>query len=155
MSGPTGSATVTATVTTSATEASAVPASASAVPPVPAPPLPPRVTDAFAADRTVVLLIVTPGGIDDARTAAGALPAVRSARRQALFVVPAMKIAHYAAITQGVDVSRVPALVVIHPRRSDEEVATGTVSYGYQSPQSIVQAVVNARYDGRTLTYHP
>ncbi len=154
VSGPTGSATVTATVTTSATEASAVPASASAVPPVPAPPLPPRVTDAFAADRTVVLLIVTPGGIDDARTAAGALP-LSVQRDVALFVVPAMKIAHYAAITQGVDVSRVPALVVIHPRRSDEEVATGTVSYGYQSPQSIVQAVVDARYDGRTLTYHP
>jgi hypothetical protein len=124
------------------------------VPPVPAAPLPKRVTDAFEADRTVVLLFVKPGGIDDAITAAGALP-LAFQRDVSLFVVPARKIARYAAITQGVDVSRVPALVVIRPRKLDKGVVTATVSYGFQSPQSIVQAVVDARYRGRTLTYHP
>ena len=150
--GPTGSATVTATTTTSeAPEAAATPSS---VPPVPAPPLPRRVSEAFLANRTVVLLIVRPGGIDDAVTAAGALP-LSVQRDVALFVVPARKIARYAAITQGVDVSRVPALVVVRPRKLDDGVATASVSYGFQSPQSIAQAVIDARYDGQTLSYHP
>jgi hypothetical protein len=147
---PTGSA----TVTTSGAEGIEAPTSASALPPVPAPPLPKRLTDAFRANRTVVLLIVKPGGIDDAITAAGALP-LSFQRDVSLFVVPARKIARYAAITQGVDVSRVPALVVVRPKRLDDGVVTATVSYGFQSSQSIVQAVVDARYDGRTLTYHP
>jgi hypothetical protein len=153
VTGPTGSATVTATTTTTpeAPEAAATPSS---VPPVPAPPLPRRVSEAFLANRTVVLLIVRPGGIDDAVTAAGALP-LSVQRDVALFVVPARKIARYAAITQGVDVSRVPALVVVRPRKLDNGVATASVSYGFQSPQSIAQAVIDARYDGQTLSYHP
>jgi hypothetical protein len=153
VSGPGGSATVTATVTTPTSEAPTGAATA-AVPPVPAPPLPRPLTQAFAADRTVVLLIVKPGGIDDAITTAGALP-LGFKRDVALFVVPARKIARYTAITQGVDVSRVPALVVVRPRSLSDETVTATVSYGFQSPQSIVQAVVDAGYEGPTLPYHP
>jgi hypothetical protein len=149
---PTGaSASVTATVTTPTGEASATP---TAVPPIPPRPLPARVTAAFDANRTVVLLIVAPGGIDDAMTAEGALP-LAFKRDVALFVVPARKIARYSAITQGVDVSRVPALVVVRPRRLDHGVVTASVDYGFQSPQNIVQAVIDARYSGRTLGYHP
>jgi hypothetical protein len=149
---PTGaSASVTATVTTPTGEASATP---TAVPPIPPRPLPARVTAAFGANRTVVLLIVAPRGIDDAMTAEGALP-LAFKRDVALFVVPARKIARYSAITQGVDVSRVPALVVVRPRRLDHGVVTASVDYGFQSPQNIVQAVIDARYSGRTLGYHP
>lgn len=149
---PTGaSASVTATVTTPTAEAAATPA---AVPPIPARPLPPRVTAAFDANRTVVLLIVAPRGIDDAMTAESALP-LAFKRDVALFVVPAREIAHYSAITQGVNVSRVPALVVVRPRRLDHGVVTASVDYGFQSSQSIVQAVIDARYNGRTLSYHP
>lgn len=154
VTGPSGSATVTATVTTPTGEEAVAPITPSNVPPVPPPPLPHRVLAAFKANRTVVLLIVKPGGIDDAVTVSGALPlAVK--RDIALFVVPARKIARYTAITQGVDVTRVPALVVVRPRRLDHGPPTASVSYGFQSPQSIVQAVVDARYDGRTLSYHP
>jgi hypothetical protein len=144
------SASVTATVTTPSGEAAAP----EAVPPIPARPLPHSVTAAFDANRTVVLLIVQPRGIDDAMTAAAALP-LAFKRDVALFVVPAQKIALYSAITQGVDVSRVPALVVVRPRRLDHGAVTASVDYGFQSPQSIVQAVIDARYHGRTLTYHP
>jgi hypothetical protein len=147
----TSSASVTATVTTPTGEASATP---TAVPPIPPRPLPARVTAAFGANRTVVLLIVAPRGIDDAMTAEGALP-LAFKRDVALFVVPARKIARYSAITQGVDVSRVPALVVVRPRRLDHGVVTASVDYGFQSPQNIVQAVIDARYSGRTLGYHP
>jgi hypothetical protein len=151
---PAGSATVTAAVSTptsAAPTSSAVPVS---VPPLPAPPLPHPLLAAFAENRTVVLLIGKPGGIDDAMTTAGTLPLALK-REVALFAVPAGKIARYAAITQGVDVSRVPALVVVRPRRLDHGAVTASVSYGFQSPQSIVQAVIDARYRGRTLSYHP
>lgn len=151
VTGPSGSATVTTTVTTPTTEAAATPA---AVPEVPAPSLPQPITDAFAADRIVVLLIVKPGGIDDAIMATAALP-LGFRRDVALFVVPARKIARYTAITQGVDLSRVPALVVVGPDELERGVATATVSYGFLSPESIVQAVVDAGYEGPTLTYHP
>jgi hypothetical protein len=150
---PAGSATVTATVTVPTGE-SAAPTSPSGVPPVPPPPLPHRLVAGFKANRTVVLLIVKHGGIDDAITAAGAVP-LRVKRDVALFVVPARQIARYAAITQAVDVNRVPALVVVRPRGLSDGTVTASVSYGFQSSQSITQAVVDARYDGRTLTYHP
>lgn len=142
--------------TVAATEGSG----ATAVPPPPgaladaAPPPPPAVTAAFAANRTVVLLFVRDGGIDDrlvvgATHSLGALPGVST------FVVPAKRIARYAAIAQGVDVNRVPALVVLRPKRLDHGVPTASVTYGFQSPQSVVQAVVDAGYKGRTLGYHP
>lgn len=151
---PAGSASVAAVATTPSAGASSAPASAASVPPVPAPRLPHRVTAAFEANRTVVLLIVKRGGIDDVMTAVGSLP-LKFTRGVSLFVVPANKIANYAAITQGVDVERVPALVVVRPKNLDRGVATASVNYGFQTPHSIVQAVIDARYKGRTLDYHP
>jgi hypothetical protein len=139
-------------VTTGATSEGA--ASVASVPPVPARPLPRRVTAAFAANRTVVLLIVKRGGIDDAMTVLASLP-VGFARGVSLFIVPADKIARYVAITQGVKVERVPALVVVRPKHLDHGIPTASVSYGFQSPESIVQAVVDAGYKGPTLDYHP
>jgi hypothetical protein len=131
-----------------------------AVPPPPgaladaAPPPPPAVTAAFAANRTVVLLFVRSGGIDD-RLVLGATHRLGELSGVSTFVVPAEHIARYAAIAQGVDVNRVPALVVLRPKRLDHGVPTASVTYGFQSPQSVVQAVVDAGYKGRTLDYHP
>ena len=68
---------------------------------------------------------------------------------------PPISIARYATIAQGVDVDRVPALVVLRPKRLDHGVATASVHYGFQSPESVVQAVVDAGYKGPTLDYHP
>ncbi|HWP32154.1 MAG TPA: hypothetical protein VNL97_00255 [Solirubrobacterales bacterium] len=119
-----------------------------------APPPPPAVTAAFAANRTVVLLFVRVGGIDD-RLVTGATRRLGSLPGVSTFVVPADRIARYAAIAQGVDVNRVPALVVLRPKRLDHGLPSASVSYGFQSPQSVVQAVVDAGYKGRTLGYHP
>jgi hypothetical protein len=142
--------------TVAASEGSGV----AAVPPPPgaladtAPPPPPAVTAAFAANRTVVLLFVRDGGIDD-RQVVGATHSLGKFPGVSTFVVPAKRIARYAAIAQGVDVNRVPALVVLRPKRLDHGIATASVTYGFQSPQSVVQAVVDAGYKGRTLGYHP
>jgi hypothetical protein len=118
------------------------------------PPIPRSVTSAFAADDTVVLLFVRNGGIDDTMVAA-ALPRLHALTGVATFVVPANKIARYAAIAQGANVNRVPALVVLRPKRLDNDIPTASVHYGYQSPESVEQAVIDAGYHGRTVPYHP
>jgi hypothetical protein len=134
--------------------------SAAVAPPAPGaladvvPPPPSPVTAAFKANQTVVVLFVRNGGIDDAMVA-DAVEQLQAIAGVTTFVVPASQIARYAAISQGVDVNRVPALVVLRPKRLDHGTATASVQYGFQSSESVVQAVVDAGYKGRTLDYHP
>lgn len=118
------------------------------------PPLPTGVTSAYEAGDTVVLLFVRDGGIDDHRVK-DAVNRLESMPRVVTFVVPAGRIADYAAIAQGADVSRVPALVVLSPKSVDAGVPQASVHYGYQSFESVEQAVVDAGYHGHTLPYHP
>jgi hypothetical protein len=117
------------------------------------PPLPRPVTSAYEAGDTVVLLFVRDGGIDDRRVSR-AVDQLGSLPRVVAFVVPASKIARYAAIAQGADVNRVPALVVVSPKRASS-VPQASVHYGYQSFESVEQAVIDAGYKGKTLPYHP
>jgi hypothetical protein len=119
-----------------------------------APPPPKAVTAAFNSGQTVALLIVHEGGIDD-RLVKADTAALTAVPGVALFVVPVSKIARYAAITEGVGVNRVPALVVLRPKDLTHGLPTASVSYGYQGAQSVVQQVADARYKGRTLSYHP
>jgi hypothetical protein len=155
---PEGSATVEATAT--APVEGAAPATPSAVPPLPpgaasaAPPLPHAVTSAFHSGRTVALLFVRNGGIDDALVKE-AVASLEGLDDVSVFVVQANHIADYAAIAEGVAVDRVPALVVLRPKRRNHGIPAASVSYGFQSVQSVVQTVVDAGYKGRTLDYHP
>jgi hypothetical protein len=119
-----------------------------------APPPPRPVVEAWEANKTIVLLFVRDGGIDDRLVVdttgrLGALPGV------AVFVVPARQIFRYAAIAEGVGVERVPALVVVRPKNLNQQLPTASVSYGYQTPQSVAQAVIDAGYKGPTIDYHP
>lgn len=122
--------------------------------PLDAPPLPRPVLDAWKANQTLVLLFVRNGGIDDhlVEIATDSLAGFRDA---AVFVVPAAKISRYAAITERVGVERVPALVVVSPRHLKRSVPTASVNYGFQSRQSVAQAVIDAGYEGPTVDYHP
>ena len=63
--------------------------------------------------------------------------------------------ARYAAVTLGLQIDRTPALIVMRPKRLSKGTPQATVSYGFQSPQAVVQAVRDASYDGPYLTYHP
>jgi hypothetical protein len=119
-----------------------------------APRLPRAVVDAYRADRTIVLVVVHDGGIDD-RLVGRATAGLAGFRDAAVFIVPARQISRYAAITEGVGVDRVPALIVVRPRRLDGKTPTASVSYGFQSPESIAQAVIDAGYEGPTIDYHP
>lgn len=138
-----------------AAEASGSEAAAPAIPAATeAPPLPAPVLDAWKANETVVLLFVRDGGIDD-RLVKSATAGLAALGDVSLSVVPAAKISRYAAITEGVGVERVPALVVVTPKHLKQTVPTASVSYGFQSPQSVEQAVIDAGYKGKTLDYHP
>jgi hypothetical protein len=121
---------------------------------IPAPPPPAPVSAAYDAGKTVVLLVVHDGSVDDALTKA-ATSSLASVPKAALFIVPAASVARYAAITVGLDVSQVPALVVMLPKGVSNGVPQATVEYGFQTRQSIVQAVRDAAYKGPEVTYHP
>jgi hypothetical protein len=118
------------------------------------PPLPSVVTSAYDAGDTLVLLFVRDGGIDD-RLVTDAVHTLDSVGGVATFVVPSSELARYVSIAQGVDLNRVPALVVIRPKDLSKGYNAASVHYGFQSSESIEQAVVDARYRGGTLPYHP
>jgi hypothetical protein len=135
----------------------AVPAEAGGAPVLPAtaaPPLPAPVLRAWKADETVVLLFVRDGGIDD-RLVEGTAENLAAFPDVTKFVIPAKQISRYGAVTDGLGIERVPALVVISPRRLDEPIPTASVNYGFQSQASVAQTVIDAGYEGRTLQYHP
>jgi hypothetical protein len=119
-----------------------------------APPLPHAVLSAWKANETLVLLFGRDGGIDDRLTRI-ATEGVAGFPGAALFVVPAHQISRYAAITEGVGVDRVPALVVVTPKHLKRVVPTASVSYGLQSAETVRQAVIDAGYRGPTVDYHP
>ncbi|MGH2974465.1 MAG: hypothetical protein ACRDLL_06295 [Solirubrobacterales bacterium] len=127
---------------------------AAAPPTVPTPSPPKRLIEAYESGKTVALLIVHPGSIDSAFSAQSSL-LLAPYRDVRLFVVKAKEIARYAAITVGLEVNRVPALVVMKPKRLSHGTPQATVDYGLQTPQSVAQAILDANYHGRELAYHP
>ncbi|MGH2956681.1 MAG: hypothetical protein ACRDL6_06785 [Solirubrobacterales bacterium] len=121
---------------------------------VPGPGLPANVKAAWNRGSPIALLIVRGGGIDD-RLVRHSVEAL-SITGVAVFVARAKNVARYSRITQGVGVSRVPALVVVRPKSASGPVPQATVSYGFRSSQSVVQAVEDALYKGKdNLPYHP
>jgi hypothetical protein len=110
---------------------------------------------AYAADQPVVLLIVHDGGIDDEYTEES-LREVASVEHVATFVVPAKKISEYASVTVGLNINQVPAMVVLRPRNLSGGTPQGTVLYGFQTTESVYQAIRDAVYKGpERSTYHP
>lgn len=152
------SVSVDATVPDAEATAAAPPPAATTVPPASeltaGPGLPKEVLGAYRDGRTIVLLIVRGGGIED-RAVRADVSALSGDPRLAIFITRASGIARYARITQGVGVERVPALVVIRPRRVSGGVPEARVSYGFREAQSVAQAVKDAVYDGPKRSYHP
>ncbi len=151
---PEASASLTVTTPTEGEAGAAPPTSVGSVSPIPKPRLPRPVHQAIEAGRTVLLLVVKKGGIDDARVE-DAVEALASRPRVATFVVPVDQAPRYTAITQPVHLERAPALIVVQPQRLSRGVPTASINYGFQSIATIVQAVVDAEYRGAELLYHP
>ncbi len=121
---------------------------------VPAPPPPAEYRAAYKANKTVVLLIVHNGGIDDRRVKA-ASEALAVLPDVAVIEVPVRQLPRYAAITVGLEINRVPALVVVRPRKLSGGVPQASVDYGLQTERTAIQAVRDANYKGPEKTYHP
>lgn len=118
-------------------------------------PLPPRFTTAYDADETVALLVVHDGGIDDKYTKL-ALKAVAPITGATVIVVPSKQISRYASVTVGLDISQLPALIVMRPKSLSHGEPQAIVAYGVQTTQSVYQAIVDASYKGpEEGAYHP
>ncbi len=155
----------TAPTTDGSTTAPAVPDSPAAPPAgeagslpsklVAGPGLPKPVATAYAQGKTVVLLIFRKNGIDDAAVRAN-VERLRGRSGLAVFATEAAGIARYSRITEGLDVNRVPALIVLRPRALAHGTPTAIVNYGFRGPASVDQAVRDALYHGPSnLPYYP
>jgi hypothetical protein len=139
--------------------APALPESTPPVPPkagalLPGKGLPAPVLKAHAGGKTVALLVIKRRGIDDRRVRSAVEPITRRGDA-AVFIVRAKNIARYSRITLGVNVTRVPALIVVSPRDVARKVPRASVSYGFRGTQSAIQAVRDALYEGRNVHYFP
>jgi hypothetical protein len=123
---------------------------------IPGPGLPAPVAKAYQDGKSVVLLLVRESAVDD-KLVRDSVERLSGDPRLAVFVAPAEDVARYSRITQGVGVTRVPALVVVRPRSSASgDVPEGTVDYGFRNAESVVQAVRDAAYGGPDdRPYHP
>lgn len=118
------------------------------------PGLPQKVVDAYEKDKAVVLMIVKAKGRDD-RALRRSVDRLRGRGDVVLFVIPVKRVAKYARVTEGVDLNRVPAIVVIRPKSLSGEVPEAIVRYGFRGPASVEQAVEDAIFDGKGATYDP
>jgi hypothetical protein len=119
------------------------------------PGLPESVVSAYDNGQAVVLLVTRKAGIEDQRLKA-MVGSARGVGNVAVFTTNAHSIGRYSRIARGVDVSRVPALVVVRPRNLSDGVPQATVSYGFRGPDSVEQAVRDALYEGKSnLPYYP
>ena len=115
--------TATPAVTDPAATASAPAATPTSAPPAdfgafePGPGLPKAVVDAYKRGDVVALLVLKRNGIDD-RAVQAAVNRIQKAANVAVFQTYAQGVARYSRIAEGVDLNRVPAMVVIRPRSS-------------------------------------
>jgi hypothetical protein len=146
---------VSAPSTTPAAPAGSAAAPAAAGEFVAGPGLPRPVVQAYNADKVVVLLVVRRGGIDDDAVKAS-VERMSGLPDTAVFMTNAGHVSRYSRIASGVDLDRVPALIVLRPQKLTHGTPTATVSYGFRGPASVAQAIADALYNGPTnVPYYP
>ena len=153
--------TATPAVTDPAATASAPAATPTAAPAAglgafaPGPGLPKAVVDAYEGGDIVALLVLKRNGIDD-RAVRAAVNRIQKTPKVAVFQTYAQRVARYSRIAEGVDLNRVPAMIVMRPRDVSKGTPTATVSYGFGSAASIAQAFRDAAYKGPDqLPFYP
>jgi hypothetical protein len=119
------------------------------------PGLPRPVAAAYADNKAIVLFVFRHRGIDDAEVRSS-VERLRGRGDLAVFITEASRIARFSRITEGVNVNRVPALIVVSPRKLTHGTPTASVSYGFRGPDTVGQVVRDALYKGPTnLPYYP
>lgn len=115
--------------------------------------LPKNVLAAYEHGKAIALVVIDPKSEGASRLVAAARDYDRGDVE--VFVVEVNGIARYSRITQGVSVSRTPALVVISPRKVSGAAPVASVAYGFRSPRSVEQAIDDAFYEGGTVPAYP
>lgn len=142
--------TATGTAATAGAAAAGVPTNL-----IPGPGLPKGLLPAYHHGKAIVVLVRRAGGVDDALVH-GSVDRLRSLPGVKVYATKAKQIARYAWLTQGVNVTDLPALVVLRPRKLSKGKATASVSYGFRDSASVLQAVKDELYRGPTdRPYHP
>jgi hypothetical protein len=145
------------------TDSSAAPTPTQAAPPaggsisdglLPSKGLPSDVLVAFAKNETIALLVIDPKGMSDEKVEEYTR-ALRNRDDVRVFIVDVKNIADYSRVTIGATVNRVPALVVIRPRKLTGSVPTASVSYGFRDAASVNQAIDDAVYKGKQIPSYP
>lgn len=122
---------------------------------IPGPGLPKGLLNAYRHGDAIALLVRRAGGIDDALVR-NSVELLRGLPGVEVYVTKARRIARYAWLTQGVNVTDLPALVVLRPRGLSNGKATASVSSGFRGSGSVLQAVKDALYRGPSdRPYHP
>jgi hypothetical protein len=121
---------------------------------VPTKGLPSKVLVPLARGEAVALLVIEPKGITD-KTLRSYTGRLEDRGDVAVVVTEAKRIGRYSRITQGVNVSQVPALVVVGPREVATGQLTASVTYGFRSAKSLEQAVDDALFEGKIVTPYP
>jgi hypothetical protein len=122
---------------------------------IPGPGLPKGLMPAYKHGKAIVLLVRRAGGTDDAFVHAS-VDGLRALPNVKVYVTKAKGIARYAWLTQGVNVTDLPAIVVLRPRKLTKGKAVATVSYGFRNANSVLQTVKDAVYRGpENWPYHP
>jgi len=117
--------------------------------------LPAGVVRAHESGDVIALLVVNRKATEDRRLEA-AVQTLRGRSDTSVFVVAAKDVTEYSRIAEGVDLDRVPALVVVEPKGQVEgALPVASISYGFRGPESVEQAVSDVLYDGRDLGYDP
>ena len=117
--------------------------------------LPQSVVSAYESGDVVALLVVQRKGTED-RQLEAEIDSVRGRGDTTVFVAESGDIARYSRIAEGVDLDRVPALVVIHPKSAAKGgLPVASISYGFRGTESVQQAIRDALYKGKQLPYHP
>ena len=159
-----------ATVTESATGSPEVAAPASVpttgLPPADAAPfqagkgLPAPVVKAYESGDVVVLYLMQEKGVED-ELVKKHVELLRSRGDTTVFVTNVKDVSKYSRIAEGVSLNRVPAIIVLKPlegklaKGESAPLPAATVSYGFRGNSSVIQAVRDARYQGKQLGYDP
>ena len=87
----------------------------------------------------------------------GSLHRLGYLKKLALFVTNAGHIDHYARIAEGVNLDRVPALIILRPKGlTHDGMPVASVSYGFRGADGVLQAILDAVYRGpKNLPYYP
>lgn len=122
--------------------------------------LPAELVSAYESGDVVVLLVMQKKGIED-KSLHEDVQSLEGDGGTSVFVTDVKDISKYSRIAEGVNLDRVPAIIVLHPLKGgvpkgeSAPLPTASVSYGYRGPESVRQTVKDVRYNGKQLAYDP